>query len=296
MYRKYYSLADYTICVESELEMSETTFNRRINEFEIGEIKNPEMTIRHFYSIKEDFSGPEYKEIYKDHPWKIYAHDNTTIYKGQTETSDDPWIIMKVSNDYSLVEVFHKDAGAFLAGDLHTITMSTNDQILFGRAFPEKGGILFHGAGISIGGNGAVFLGHSGAGKTTTVEMLDQRLDMTVLCDDRIIIRDTQDGVLLGGKWHYGKHPTVSSETAELKAIFIVNQSEENKVIPITGMKDKMKNLVHFLINPLTDQTWWNNVFTVIEGVLETVPVYQLHRDLSGKVADLVMDSMGGTR
>ena len=54
----------------------------------------------------------------------------------------------------------------------------------------DSRGVEVHAAGIrDAEGNGYIFLGHSGAGKSTTTRLWNELPGMTVLSDDRIILR-----------------------------------------------------------------------------------------------------------
>ncbi len=68
------------------------------------------------------------------------------------------------------------------------------DELLIMHRLTQENAIELHSCGIvRADGTGNLFVGHSGAGKSTTTRLWTEREDVEVLSDDRIIVR--RDGV-----------------------------------------------------------------------------------------------------
>src|SRR4029077_13002257 len=64
------------------------------------------------------------------------------------------------------------------------------DELLIMHRLTQEKGIELHGAGIvTSDGVANLFVGHSGAGKSTTTRLWTSREGVQVLSDDRIIVR-----------------------------------------------------------------------------------------------------------
>ncbi|MFZ1008280.1 MAG: hypothetical protein WAN65_15675 [Candidatus Sulfotelmatobacter sp.] len=64
------------------------------------------------------------------------------------------------------------------------------DELLIMHRLTQEPAIELHGTGIvRANGEGNLFVGHSGAGKSTTTRLWTDREDVEVLSDDRIIVR-----------------------------------------------------------------------------------------------------------
>jgi len=63
------------------------------------------------------------------------------------------------------------------------------DELLIMHRLTQEKAIELHGCGIVRNGIGNLFVGHSGAGKSTTTRLWTTREDVEVLSDDRIIVR-----------------------------------------------------------------------------------------------------------
>jgi hypothetical protein len=69
------------------------------------------------------------------------------------------------------------------------------DELLIMHRLTQEKAIELHGCGIvRADGTGNLFVGHSGAGKSTTTRLWTQREDVEVLSDDRIIVRRDELG------------------------------------------------------------------------------------------------------
>jgi len=95
-------------------------------------------------------------------------------------------------------------------------------------------GLEVHALGlVDDDGSGYLFLGHSGAGKSTTANLWKQQRGVRLLSDDRIILR-WQDGKILmyGTPWH-GDAGVASPDCAPLSAIFLLEQASEDELLPL---------------------------------------------------------------
>jgi hypothetical protein len=99
-------------------------------------------------------------------------------------------------------------------------------------------GIEVHALGLADDdGSGYLFLGHSGAGKSTTARLWQQQPGVRLLSDDRIILRKHNEKFLMyGTPWH-GDAGVASPECAPLSAIFLLEQSPVDQLITLSHTK-----------------------------------------------------------
>ena len=106
------------------------------------------------------------------------------------------------------------------------------DELLFTNYLAHHGlGVEVHGCGLVDSKTGGhLFLGHSGAGKSTTSRLWKSMRSAKILSDDRIILR-LQDGELwmYGTPWH-GDAGFASQNRAKLNRIFILRQAARNEI------------------------------------------------------------------
>ena len=110
----------------------------------------------------------------------------------------------------------------------------------------------------------------------------------TILCDDRIIVRRWPEGFRIYGTWNHGDVPDVSADSAPLKAVMFLEQSKENRLVPLTDSKEMMKRYLACLIKPLVTADWWDKMLLLIEQLMQEVPCYIMKFDKSGRVVELL--------
>jgi len=94
------------------------------------------------------------------------------------------------------------------------------------------GDIMIHASGVNSGGNGYLFSGISGKGKTTMAKLWD-RSGARVIHDDRLIIRHTGSGeFVMHNTPVYRNDLPVHSP---LSKIFLIEHGKKNELIPVKG-------------------------------------------------------------
>ena len=109
------------------------------------------------------------------------------------------------------------------------------DELLVGHLLAQGRGVELHGCGI-IGrdGRGRMFVGQSGAGKTTTARLwLDHDPGLEIVSDDRIVVREMSgQWRMFGTPWH-GDAALSSPSSAPLEAIYLLQQAPATRVVDI---------------------------------------------------------------
>jgi hypothetical protein len=100
---------------------------------------------------------------------------------------------------------------------------------------------LSHGEGVEVHAVGVVdaqerghlFLGHSGAGKSTSARLWQRLPGTRVLSDDRIILRVANGQVrMFGTPWH-GDAGIASSDSARLSSMYVLEHGKQNELTPL---------------------------------------------------------------
>jgi hypothetical protein len=108
------------------------------------------------------------------------------------------------------------------------------DELLIARLLGQGRGVELHSCGvIDRDGRGQLFVGQSGAGKTTTARVWLADGDYEIVSDDRVILRSI-DGVwrMYGTPWH-GEAELSSPVSAPLAAINILVQSSRTELVAL---------------------------------------------------------------
>jgi hypothetical protein len=180
--------------------------------------------------------------------------------------------------------VFSSD---FLAGQIHSsVAEGAADQGRFALQYPlaevlmvhllARGrGLLVHGCAVRDGDAGLLFAGTSGAGKSTMAGLWREQPRATLLSDDRVIVRQHEDGFwIYGTPWH-GDARAASPERAPLRRIFLLAHGRENRAVRLSPVQASAALLVRSF------PTHWDAQgmdFSVglLGGLCEALPVYAL--------------------
>ena len=131
-----------------------------------------------------------------------------------------------------------------------------------------------------------LFVGHSEAGKSTITRFLmaSGDGDVEILCDDRNIVRRTDEGWRIYGTWSHGDVPVVSSASAPLRAILFLEKAAENTLTPLTDRREVARRLLACLIKPFVTAEWWSKTLDLVGRMAPEIPAYLMRFDKSGEI------------
>jgi len=102
-------------------------------------------------------------------------------------------------------------------------------ELLFAHLLGQAGGLIVHACAVKDGDRALLLAGHSGAGKSTMARLWLKYSGLTVLSDDRVILRrDGQKVLVYGTPWH-GDAKIVSDEYGKLEGIVILKHEQQNR-------------------------------------------------------------------
>jgi hypothetical protein len=180
----------------------------------------------------------------------------------------------------------------FERGGLASLTLLPTDQVLLARLLADRRGCFVHSCGIVLDGAGVLFVGESGAGKSTAMEQFAAVSEP--LCDDRNIVRIWPDGIRVHGTWSHGSVPIASPGSAPLRAICFLRQAGENRVRPVSEPAEAVRGLVPRVVRPLVVGDWWPRTFDLVETIVREVPCFELSFDRTGGIVDVVRAALAG--
>ena len=146
------------------------------------------------------------KELYRKPPWAISRNkDGTWFYRGISPTEGDDSLhrVAVFSADHVHGTIYSPpgDLDRVLTDGWQSLSHFPTDQIWLGPLLADRNAILVHSAAAIVNGKGLVFVGHSDAGKSTTIELLkaancEGKISAEILCDDRNVIRYWPNSVI----------------------------------------------------------------------------------------------------
>lgn len=294
-HQRLFSMAGVSIRVESELPFTDSTFHPKFKLFEADAPGEDPISVQLRFTLPalEQLNlGPP---VLENSPWKIFKKGSSWVY-----------ICVGVSNDladYNQVVVFSKNytsavsynntprRRAFVQGNMEALTMLPTDQLWLAQVLADRNASIFHCSGVIFKEHGLVFMGHSGAGKSTVAKRLKGMAE--ILCDDRIALRKEGGGFRMYGTWNNGELPDVSAASTPLRGIFFIKQATRNRIVPISDGQTVLKNLISFVIKPMVTVKWWEKTLDLAALIAKQVPAYTLSFEKEADVAGLLKTELG---
>ena len=159
------------------------------------------------------------------------------------------------------------------------------DELLIMHHLTQEQAIELHGVGI-VGPDGTsnLFVGHSGAGKSTTARLWTSLHKVEILSDDRIIVResparelrpgdDPKQIFMYGTPWH-GEGCFALPQRAPLQRIFVLEHGHGN-VITRLSRSQMVAELFARAFVPFHRHEYVDHALSFLESVADSVPCYR---------------------
>lgn len=150
------------------------------------------------------------------------------------------------------------------------------DEFLMINLLSRRQGIELHACAMVIDelGKGLLFTGISGAGKSTLTRLWQQHAGVTILSDDRVILRKKgREFWIYGTPWH-GDALGASARTAPVDQIFILKQAKRNHIARLKPVDGAARMLARCF------PTFWDpagmaSALELFDELSQSIPCYE---------------------
>jgi hypothetical protein len=296
-HKRYYTIAGITIKIESDVLISPNSFHQKFTQFEASSPTDDVITIRHHSWLPAINMQALGKRVYNAPPWQIYQHGDKWVYVRviPKDKKQEVQSLSLFTHDYGFGEIYHSDQSSFFTPTgSSSLSFLPTDQIILAQALAYRSGCYMHACGIDWHGKGILFLGRSGAGKSTVARMFQG--EAHVLCDDRIIVRN-QDGTFrIYGTWSHGDVKEITNRGVPLHSIYVLSKDTLSRVEAMRQKREVLKNLFSRLIRPYVTVSWFKKIAETISAVTDKVPCYRIFFNRSGDMVQLLNQKVHGER
>lgn len=134
---------------------------------------------------------------------------------------------------------------------------------------------LMHASCVNVNGEGIIFAGNSGVGKTTQAELWQKYLNAEIINGDKAFIREINGAFYGCGLPWKGSSDYCLSNKTKLNGIVVLRQTKKNKITKLDAAQATEYFMPHIFM-PHWDRKCLDNVLGIFEKIIETVPVFLL--------------------
>lgn len=135
--------------------------------------------------------------------------------------------------------------------------------------------LQLHSSLIDFQGQGLMFLGPSGIGKTTQAELWNRYRDARIINGDIVFVQEKEDCFLgWGTPWH-GSSPYCENASVPVKALVVLKQAPENSIRELTGF-EKVTAVSNSVFYPQWLENGMELCLETLDHLLTRLPVYEL--------------------
>ena len=151
---------------------------------------------------------------------------------------------------------------------------------------------LMHGAAIAVDGEVYIFTARSGTGKTTHIRLwLEKFGDRAIVVNgDKPILKLADGSIYVCGTPWCGKEHLNANVILPLKAVCILERSDENSIVPITAA-EALPTLMAQLFRPAVPESM-RGMLKMADSITRLVPLYRLGCNMQPEAADVSYSGM----
>ncbi len=141
--------------------------------------------------------------------------------------------------------------------------------------FAEFSTLFLHGSFVEYQGNGVVFTGYSGVGKTTQARLWNEYLNAEPVNGDKVFLRVTDGEIFAFGSPWKGSSEFCLNKKAPLKGVVVLRQAKENSIKRLST-RDCIELFMPHIFLPHWDEINLLKALDTFNVILEKIPVWLL--------------------
>jgi hypothetical protein len=227
--------------------------------------------------------------------WRLYQADGGFQFDfGTPILGDAPYKRLLVDDCYSRASLL-LSGQCFGKGSAVAPVEYPLDEVLITHRLAREQAIELHGVGI-VDPDGAsnLFIGHSGAGKSTTARLWTSLHKVEILSDDRIIVRedkvraDADEIFMYGTPWH-GEGCFALPQRAPLQRIFVLEHGQGNVLTRLTRSQMVAELFARSFV-PFHSHEYVDSALSFLERVADTVPCYRYYFEPDQRAVERILN------
>lgn len=282
---KTYSLyfATYKLSITSEKEDFELPDYVKELMNPIDYVGEMQLKIRNIEELPEKYDSLEQRSILcHTERFDLYdVSDFWVVCENEHEIRQNS--VMVCTKDY-------KNMTLYMANDY--FPLSSLIRVACESGITRMSGVPLHASLIEKEGQGIVFLGPSGMGKSTQAKLWKQYENADFICGDRPTLCK-RDGIWYGcGMPWDGKDGLYRQKMVPIRALISLEQAKDNKLMRLSNMAS-MKVLLNQVMMPMWDEVAMDDTSDLMWQLANDIEFYHLKNRADKEAVALVRELMG---
>lgn len=229
--------------------------------------------------------APSFAPLVVSAIWRAWVHpdghEQIVFFWG----GGDPYLSVEFDREFTTANVTRlaQDADR----DALNVAEYPFSEYVASRLLAREGAVEFHASSIILDGKAYLFVGHSGAGKST-ISLLAEGAGARVLSDDRTIVRIDDSGPMAWGTPWHGTGKQSSPASASVDGVFLLVQDRRNHVKAIDDAR-AVKELFVRSIQANVQESEVTACLATIERLVTEYGVQWLHFVPSDDVLQVIV-------
>jgi hypothetical protein len=181
-----------------------------------------------------------------------------------------------IKDEFSCLEINFKLQRMFIKPQnsryLEELDILTDLKVLLSFLAIEHGGLLLHSSAVHNGEEALLFMGKSGAGKSTIAQILSSEWD---ICNDEFNLLLPEGNTFILYPSPFGTYKEIPGNRRKCYKpihIFSICKSTENSIFPISRKQSIMELFKNICTFPSTD-SYSQKLITNVHSVVEALPI-----------------------
>jgi hypothetical protein len=167
------------------------------------------------------------------------------------------------------------------------------DELVMIHLLSQGKGVEVHACGLlDRSGRAYLFVGQSGAGKSTMARLWATQPGISMLSDERVVLRTDRRPIAVYGTPWQGDAELASPQSGPLAAVFFLNRGTTHGIVPARGSRAAAR-LFSCAFLPFHNAEAVGRTMTAVEQVISETPCYELWFTPDASIVDVVARHMG---
>ena len=234
----------------------------------------PDVVLRASFGVLPAVALEE-EVFHTDGLWSLYRSQGKLVFHfWSRDLESTPHKLAVIEPDFGAGDIYTRIRESEQEGCFNPLNYPL-DELLVLSVLSRDRGMVVHACAVDYRGQGWLFLGTSGAGKTTLANLWREESGVTLLSDDRVIIRDMGDSYrIYGTPWH-GTAGIALPQSVPLSRIFFLAHDHENRLTPVQHADAASRILVR-CFPTFWDAEGMNYTLGLCERLSARIPSHEL--------------------